>query len=419
MSRNDDPFIAEARLMSETLFQGPKLQSLAVDRRIAAAVAWLLVVASGSPAPATLLDGNFFHSLGVSADAHFGTALNISADGSTVVGAENGAKRWGFRWTQSGGIQRLSDFVGDAQAVSADGTAIVGLVPGGNPAYRWNLGIGVRAVPYGPQNFPPDRLTAISADGQKMVGYGYHPFIGNEIFTWTVGQPALQLVPHVAGTFGGFAYGTSDDASVIVGTQVTQITPRIHRAARWVNGVGELLDMLPTATASEGWAVSADGMVIGGSVATPGHSDAYIWTAADGMKLVGATNIGLVESSVSDLSADGIVAVGAGKLNGQSRGFYWTPTRGIVLIEELLTAHGIDMGGYSVVGVNAVSDDGRTFVGAATSPAGRLEPFIARIPEPHSLAMALAVAAVYGRRRPFNSKGRRASPSPHSRGWRL
>jgi uncharacterized membrane protein len=250
------------------------------------------------------------------------------------------------------------------------------------------LGVGVQAVPYGPQFLPPEILTAVSADGQTFVGYGYSPNLGNEIFKWTVGQPQLVIVPRVAGTLGGFASAASNDISVIVGTQVIQSTPRIQKAARWVNGVGALLTMIPGATASEGVAVSADGSVVGGQVVTPGRADAYLWTEADGMKLIGAHEAGLTDSIVDDLSATGDVAVGHGTFNGRSHGFYWTSAQGLKLADELLERAGADLGEYSVFGINAVSDDGLTFVGAAVrSSGGLLEPFIARIPEPNAWAL--------------------------------
>lgn len=363
--------------------------------RCAASLAPLILAAAmPSSVDAALLSGKFFYSLGVSPDANHGTAIDVSADGNTVVGGEG---QWGFRWTPMDGFQRISNSVGAARAVSADGTVIVGVVSGSSPDYRWILGVGFQAVPFGPQGFPPERLSAVSADGQTVLGYGYHPFMGNEIFTWTVGQPQLQLIPRVEGTLGGFAYELSDDASVIVGTQVAQLTPRVHRAARWVNGVGELISQAPNAIASEGYALSADGNVMGGQVSFPGSSDAYIWTQAHGMQLIGAADIGLTQSRVTDLSADGGVAVGAGLLNGKLLGFVWTEARGVVLADDLLTAYGIDLGGYTINGISGVSNDGRTFVGVATSPSGRGEPFIARIPEPSATTLAFMCVAVQRR----------------------
>lgn len=180
------------------------------------------------------------------------------------------------------------------------------------------------------------------------------------------------------------------------------------RAARWVNGNGELLDQVAGATSSEGLAVSADGNVVGGSVVIAGRMDGFIWTQSGGMQLIGTATVGLSDSSVQDLSANGRIAVGAGIVEGRNHGFYWSKSRGVTLAEDLLTDFGVSLGGYSIQWINAVSDDGLTFVGGAISPSGRLEPYIARIPEPASLSMlaigVVVIASLSRRKRHFGKR---------------
>lgn len=94
-------------------------------RRVGLAIAMFLAI-DHAVAQSAPLGGKFFQGLGASSDAFFGIALDVSADGTTVVGVENGPKRLGFRWTAETGYARLNNFVADAKAVSADGSAIAG-----------------------------------------------------------------------------------------------------------------------------------------------------------------------------------------------------------------------------------------------------------------------------------------------------
>jgi uncharacterized membrane protein len=112
----------------------------------------------------------------------------ISADGSTVVGYAFDAKR-GFRWTEATGMLNLERTVFDngttadwgtlntnANAVSADGSVVVGqaysATDGLNQAFRWHESTGLVNLATG-SDFEDYESSAdfVSADGKVIVGY--------------------------------------------------------------------------------------------------------------------------------------------------------------------------------------------------------------------------------------------------------
>ena len=80
--------------------------------------------------------------------------------------------------------------------------------------------------------------------------------------------------------------------------------------------------------------------------------------------------------------------------------FVWTAESGPLALDVFLTAHGLDVTGWSLRSVQGISDDGRTIVGFGTNPDGDTEGFIAIIPEPGTgLLVAIGLAGFARRRR--------------------
>jgi probable HAF family extracellular repeat protein len=160
-------------------------------------------------------------------------ATAVSADGSVVVGAGrfSGAVnttegREAFRWTQAGGMVGLGDLPGGrfgsyAQAVSADGSVVVGTSPsaasGSNvdysEAFRWTQATGMvgLGIPTGATWSSAD---AVSADGSVV-------FIGSNSlsYRWTQATGMVEL-----GRFG--VNDASADGMVAAGAYVSP-NPRI------------------------------------------------------------------------------------------------------------------------------------------------------------------------------------------------
>lgn len=222
-------------------------------------------------------------------------AQAISADGTTVVGASFGSPLGGpngntaYRWTGPGTYQTLSPANGRpdsrANAVSADGSIVAGI-------YGSNFGDSIResstacywdsqGVVHTLTGLPGLRTSAdaISGDGQVIVGRAYGGST-ERAFRWSQadGYQQLPSLTGVPNRNSEQAEGANFDGSIIVGESNL-------RAVKWENGaVVPLLSGVPTSEAAVAWAVSGDGAVITGTLRdlVTGQSTAAIWTASTG-----------------------------------------------------------------------------------------------------------------------------------------
>jgi probable HAF family extracellular repeat protein len=163
--------------------------------------------------------------LGMLPGLTFSAAYGVSDDGSVVVGDGGGypARTRAFRWTPSEGMQDLGALPGwtdvYARAVSPDGSTVVGFAstPSGTRAFRWTQSGGMHELGAG-------YAAAASADGSVVVGYG-----SSGAFRWTQsgGMQPLGVLP---GASGSVAYDVSADGSMVVGYVYT---PGVNQAVRW------------------------------------------------------------------------------------------------------------------------------------------------------------------------------------------
>lgn len=121
------------------------------------------------------------------------SALDVSADGKTVVGASEGeVGEEAFRWTSATGLVGLGDLAGGptqsrAEGVSSDGSTVVGysVVAEGVEAFRWTLAGGMTGLGDLPGGRFFSRAFDVSADGNVVVGSGrVDDAIGSEGFLW-------------------------------------------------------------------------------------------------------------------------------------------------------------------------------------------------------------------------------------------
>jgi probable HAF family extracellular repeat protein len=242
----------------------------------------------------------------------------ISADGSTIVGGSNGIG--GFRWTNSEGYVGLVG-LGTAYDVSADGSIIVGegnTVQGSYPC-RWTRERGLEFL-----NAVHGAAFGTSANGNVVVGYATFSDSRFQAFRWESGgrMVALGFLPD--GTFS-FAEGVSDDGSTIVGYAASS-GGRVE-AFRWTSDTGMVgLGHIPGGMSSYARAVSADGSLIVGD----DSSGAFIWDASHGMRNlrdvlspgVGGALNGWTLTYASAISADGRTIVGGG-INPSGKNEAW------------------------------------------------------------------------------------------------
>ncbi len=105
------------------------------------------------------------------------------------------------------------------------------------------------------------------------------------------------------------------------------------------------LGYLPGSSNSQAFAVSADGsIVVGHNFFSPG-SQAFVWTANNGMEPIGPRQTSL--AFAHGVSADGKIVVGQ---SDTTRAYRWQKTTGIVSLKGGQAAYGISADGSIVVG---------------------------------------------------------------------
>lgn len=284
-----------------------------------------------------------------------GYALDISADGSTVVGwmAPVGGQAIGFRWTASGGLESLAAAAGisnsQARAISADGAVIVGIGGAGPQPFVVRNGADTilpGPVPGGSYSYS----TGVSGDGSVVVGYG--SFSGQSRgWIWTAADGYVALAPPPGSTQCWVTtHGISSDGRVIAGysgndllrwtggvlevAPVTGKTSGVMRSGHavlfatdfgagrwWDDGRVEMLGTFPGSWVTWPWASSDDGAIIGGDeIYAPSTGHAWVWTQATGavflsdyLSGLGLDTTGWDLRSVKSISADGRVLAGFGR----------------------------------------------------------------------------------------------------------
>jgi uncharacterized membrane protein len=342
------------------------------------------------------------------------TATDVSGDGSAVVGVTSGSAIGlsVFRWTAAGTIMRTSTSFDSDPAISANGSAVVGVnfSLSGFEAYRW--------IPEGSFDLLGDlaggalnsAAVDVSADGSLIVGYGT-PSTPNQPFP--TGWSGTNGGTRLPGLGIGSAFGVSADGATIVGRADSH-------AFRLRDGVASDLGLLPGANSSVARRVSANGDVVVGGNDFPRapsepmnlHSEAFRWTQTNGMESLGDLPGGRVLSTAYDVSADGSVIVGVGETSfdgtfGTSEAFYWTPQTGMLNLRDVLISAGATgLDDWTLTEARGVSYDGLTIVGTGVH-GGITEAWVATIPEPPTVllfAAALAGVTVFGVKRRNYSK---------------
>jgi probable HAF family extracellular repeat protein len=360
------------------------------------ALASLVIGLASLPAPTPLFAQASFSGLGYFG-AYESRATDVSADGRVVVGFSDPNM---FRCTRDGSIVRPVLQQG-RPSVSADGSAVAGIVltpENSFEAFRWVVGESFTPLGDFPggRPYPLSRAFDISADGRTVVGHG-DSGAGEIAFRWTREGGMAALGDFPGGETSSHAHGVSADGSVVVGYG-TAIGG--HRAFRWTSESGL---QVVSSLRSEATAVSADGRVVVGFNdvgSSPGLSKAaFRWAAGSGLQLLGDLPGGSISSIAYDVSADGSVVVGASDTrrddgNTASGAFYWRADLGMVSLLDLLVQNGAtNLAGWRLTEARGVTADGRTIVGTGFHD-GRIEAFIATVPEPSAIGLIVAAAAL-------------------------
>jgi probable HAF family extracellular repeat protein len=323
----------------------------------------LALAALISVSPLALADGSLLDIDGLGGNSS--GAFGVSADGTVVVGgAIDGAlSAQPFRWTQAGGMTSLG-FSGVANAVSGDGSIIVGQAFGTNIAFRWVAGT---MTPLGTlAGGVASAASSVSDDGSVVVGNSEDASNIQHAFRWSTSGGVSGMV-EVTNGFGGAAAtaeAVSGNGNVIVGSAEDfaghMIAYRWTLATSTMDPLGSLGGQTSTALG-----VSRDGSVVvgGASLASGGIEHAFRWTlSSNAMTDIGT--LGGDNSVATATSADGSVVVGlADKAGGVTSAFRWTQAGGMLSVEQWLRDTGVTVADNLTNTAFDVSADGNVVVG--------------------------------------------------------
>lgn len=312
-------------------------------------------------------------------------ATGLSSDGTTVVGAcsAGAASCQAWRWTQLEGLQALGVLPGSASSaaldVSPDGSWIVGESDG--EAFRWSAGTGLEALL--PTLAGELLELSVDADGDTLVGtrFDYGSFTGS-IFRWTPVTGAVVVRPTTATDVASFS-DLSDDGVTATGYSGV---PDDTDGFTWtesggfaaIPALGEVYCQCGTAPQ----ALSPDATVLVGD----SGGQAFRFTPSAGSEGLGFLAEPVFAGSSSRalaVSADGSVVVGRDDSSGHpATAFVWTPTTGMIPLRDALESLGLGaaLAGWQLTSAVGVSADGRTVAGNGIDPDGFEQAWIAFAP---------------------------------------
>ncbi|MBH0179650.1 MAG: hypothetical protein HP491_17760 [Nitrospira sp.] len=320
-------------------------------------------------------------------------ALDVSSNGSVVVGHGVAGTREAFLWSAGTGKVSLTPGVfGRAEATSNDGSVVVGsaIFGGAVHAFRWTTGPVLADLgTLSSAGLPPvsSEALGISGDGNVVVGYTSFfdgVFGSDEPFRWTQSEGMVRLGNLPSGLSpDGQASAVSNDGSVIVGWAVN--ASGSQEMFKWTSADG-MQGLGPQNVRPS--AVSGDGSFIVGQNLDGIFSEAFYWSQLTGLVnlpgLAGATNS--QRSGARDVSSDGSIIVGWAmtpldtqeaviwRWNGNSWGIK-------TLKDVLVTDFGIIAAtGWQFTVAEGISPDGRTIVGTGINPNNILEAWRIQLP---------------------------------------
>jgi len=337
----------------------------------------------------------------------FGSPLaaisGMSADGSVIVGTVPGVPPTteGFRWTAATGLVRIGG--AEATAISRDGKTIVGTVRdellrgiasiwisgrewkqlGGVPGGRPDLITGLLSIPYG-----------VSSDGSVIVGAAWDANFRTVGFRWDEKTGMVNLGPQGKGIQQS-ARAVSANGSVIVGFDKDNYAVNVPNAWRgYVHYDGGLHLLHAFGWAGEATRTNDVASIIVGqgppiNSTAPHGGTTYMYTAWDGnfqdlgAVWVGSPGINLEEyqSKPFGVSDDGTVVVGqTGGVNTQFA-MIWTPETGMLYMHDYLTRNGVTAHqNWVLTESDYVSPNGKVIAGAGRNPQGVPESWIVTLP---------------------------------------
>ncbi len=379
-----------------------------------AKAAWLFSLALVLFLPSSAVPASFKGLGDLPGGDFYSQAMDISADGTVVVGqscsSDQAPTREAFRWSQSTGMVGLgwipsSNLYGSyAAGVSSDGAIVVGTSWGGMDwhSFRWSATDGIvdlGRLPNVSFSSVGSSASAVSADGSVIVGSEHLGGSGaNHIpFRWTESEGKVG-VPWFGNELGR-ANDVSAAGRVMVGGAGI-INVGIILAVRWVEDTGTIALHDPQDyVRSEALSVSGDGSVIVGycdhfvapDISYPYSREAFRWSESGGMVDLGfLPSIDANPSSTANgVSHDGSVIVGTSRTDFGDEAFIWDEENGMRSLRDVLVLElAMDLTGWNLTSAAGISADGCTIAGNGVNPDGKTEAWLANLtPEINSFAL--------------------------------
>jgi uncharacterized membrane protein len=331
-------------------------------------------------------------------------ASAISPAGDVIVGwssAEPGDEA--FRWTWASGILGLGGDQSRANNVSADGHVIVGSVAEasyekGRAAAIWRDGPPIQVV--APYTVPGGPILFYPVDATVALNSG--DFFGACIQAGAYGE---RLLCHVttAGVFETNGPGdvfAGDEAGHLVGTTYPErhaggVTgPRGYESGLLSSPLDYPINtecIIPHQCSAIGRAFTANPVTIVGTALVPpvGHTSldstplinvGFVVTEGEGVARLADLAGGDENSGAYAIDGSGRVIGGFGTDASGQHAVVWVDRVPQLLTDVIASAGGSVPDGWQLSEVRAMSNNGLTFAGNGTNPAGEPEAFVAVLP---------------------------------------
>lgn len=333
-------------------------------------------------------------------------ATDLDATGTVVVGYSRGADGdSAVRWTPTGGLESLGGPSSRAEGVSPDGLVIVGSIAKpdyqlGRAAVRFEPGAEPLVLEIPPPSPGPPPMFLLT-DGVDATDTG-------DVFATCIqygayGEPfACRYHANVTmDLLGASLLFAGDQAGSYAGTRLPERHGGPFASVAVFNGTrlgypSDTTCFEPHGCRSEARAFSADhGVVVGTALvpvagtgpvnAPPLFETGFVYTPAEGMLRLPDVAGGDAVSAAYAISADGRVIGGAGTTDAGRRALLWVDRAPVLLTDALHAAGASPPPGWTLLDVQAISDNGRVYAGNATNAAGYPEAFrivFAAVPTP-------------------------------------
>lgn len=319
---------------------------------------------------------------------------SMSDDASIVVGVGTYGTP-NLYYTEANGASVIGDGCpSGAPAISGDGTTVIGCntdAQGKWNAAKWLGGTSWLDLGTVDGGVSCDSFLSgaygVNQDGSLAVGLLYLPQLCKaSAGTWDLANGGASLLPNMFGSDKTYtrANAVNADGGVIVGWQDQLDGERT--AAKWVNGVEEIILTPSGGFNGEAQAVSADGNTIVGGGYDFGSS-AWIWTPKTGVQPLGmnaaseqagaplpASPAAYIATGVSD---DGKIVVGNVRAGFTNRACLWKRGQDrTFFLDDFITRRGaVVPAGWSLSSASVISADGKTVYGWGINPDNLVEMF--------------------------------------------